>query len=82
MFKCRDIHAHASDYLERRLSRWDRIKFRLHLFICVDCRNFIRQLATTIAALARVKQATDPKQLDDQLARLLKAHRADQNHKQ
>lgn len=72
MFKCRDIHDHASDYLEKRLSRWQRVQFRWHLFICVHCRNFIRQMRTTVSALAGLKKSPDNSAIDNQVALLLR----------
>lgn len=76
MFKCRDIHDHASDYLERRLSRWERIQFRWHLFICVHCRNFIRQMRTTVATLANLKKSPDNNAIETQVALLLRQHQS------
>jgi len=32
-----------------------RLKFRLHLFMCHNCRNFIKQMRTTIAAVQQIK---------------------------
>ncbi|MBI3772416.1 MAG: zf-HC2 domain-containing protein [Gammaproteobacteria bacterium] len=72
MFKCRDIHDHASDYLEKRLSLWGRIQFRWHLFICVHCRNFIRQMRTTVSTLAGLKKSPDSGAIDNQVALLLR----------
>lgn len=74
MFKCRDIHDHASDYLEKRLSWWQRLQFHWHLFICVYCRNFIRQMQTTIGTLAGLKKSPDSNTVEDQVARLLRQH--------
>lgn len=72
MLKCRDIHDHASDYLERRLSWWGRVQFRSHLFICVHCRNFIRQMRSTVRALAGLKKSPDSCAIDNQVALLLR----------
>lgn len=80
MFKCRDIHDHASEYLEGRLSSWERLKFRWHLFICVNCRNFIRQLKATIQAVAKIKPKTDAADVNKQVALLLQKHRTPSKH--
>lgn len=72
MFRCKDIHDHASDYLEKRLSWGQRVQFRWHLFICVHCRNFVRQMRTTVSALAGLKKSTDSGAIDNQVALLLR----------
>lgn len=72
MLKYRDIHDRASDYLEKRLSWRARIQFRLHLFICVHCRNFIRQMRTTVTALAGLKKSPDSGTIDNQVTLLLR----------
>lgn len=55
-FRCKDIHEHASDYLDGRLSLLQRANFRIHLFICGPCATFIKQLRVTIAALRQLPQ--------------------------
>lgn len=72
MFRCKDIHDHASDYLEKRFSWWQRLQFRWHLFICVHCRNFIRQMRTTVSALAGLKKSADNSAIDNQVALMLR----------
>lgn len=51
MLKCRDIEAMASDYLDKNLSMRQRMAFKLHLFLCHNCRHYIKQLKTTISSL-------------------------------
>ncbi|OIO69215.1 MAG: hypothetical protein AUJ57_09450 [Zetaproteobacteria bacterium CG1_02_53_45] len=36
---CKEISRLASDSLDRKLGLWEKLKFRMHLFICVNCRN-------------------------------------------
>lgn len=51
MLKCRDIESMASDYLDKKLSLRQRLAFKMHLFLCHNCRNYIRQLRTTVASI-------------------------------
>ena len=51
MLSCKDVTNKANDYLERDLSSFGRLKFALHLAMCVHCRNYVSQLRTTIKAL-------------------------------
>lgn len=51
MLKCRDIEQLASDYLDKDLSFRQRMAFKMHLFVCHNCRNYVRQLKTTISSI-------------------------------
>jgi|TARA_R100000935_G_scaffold22299_1_gene41148 predicted anti-sigma-YlaC factor YlaD len=51
MLKCRQIEQLASDYLDKDLSFRQRMAFKLHLFICHNCRNYVRQLKITITSI-------------------------------
>ena len=51
VFSCRDVAERASDYLDRDLSLRSRLQFRLHLFLCRDCRRYIDQLGRMPALL-------------------------------
>lgn len=59
MFSCRDVAETASDYLERDLSRFDRLKFRAHLLLCQSCRRYVEQIART-AVLLRLSLGAAP----------------------
>ena len=54
MLSCHDLaHHHASDYIDGQLGWRDRLRVRLHLLICVHCRNFIHQLKLVRTVLRR-----------------------------
>jgi anti-sigma factor ChrR (cupin superfamily) len=54
MLTCRElVQTMASDYLDDQLSWRQRIGVRFHLFICNNCRRFIRQLTLVRYVLAR-----------------------------
>jgi hypothetical protein len=53
MLTCKQIAHRASDYLAQDLSLWQRIMFRLHLFLCGKCRRFVGQLGLLTAAMKR-----------------------------
>ena len=79
-FTCKDITERASDYLEQKMSRWDRFKFRLHIFICHDCRRFLQQFKGTLSSLKTLKSPkTASPALDQQVETLLKVQRTRQD---
>ncbi|WP_014707273.1 zf-HC2 domain-containing protein [Methylophaga nitratireducenticrescens] len=51
MLKCREIEQLASDYLDQDLSFGQLMAFKMHLFICHNCRNYVRQLKITITSI-------------------------------
>ena len=43
MISCKEASRLASQQLERQLTLGERVRFRLHLAICVGCRRMERQ---------------------------------------
>ncbi len=73
MFSCHDMHKMASDYLDKRLSFMQRMKFRLHIFICHSCRRFVDQMRATIRTLHNLSSTeASPQVIEAQVERLLK----------
>ncbi|MDX1572544.1 MAG: zf-HC2 domain-containing protein [Methylophaga sp.] len=56
MLSCKEIAQQASDYIDQQYSWRQRMAFRLHLFICSNCRRYINQLDSTIESLKLVKR--------------------------
>ena len=73
MFSCHEMHKMTSDYLDKRLSFMQRIKFRLHIFMCHSCRRFVDQIRATIDILRNLS-STEPslQVIEVQVERLLK----------
>lgn len=77
MPSCKDITEHASDYLDRDLTLLQRAGFRLHLFMCVHCRQYVEQLKLTITTLGKIGKtpeasppSVDPQQVQDIVSQL------------
>jgi cyanate permease len=47
MLKCKQIAERATDYLEEQQTWPQRRAWKLHLFMCVNCRRFVKQLNLT-----------------------------------
>ena len=69
MLTCREVAALVTDYLEGRLAVSDRLRFRLHVFGCSDCRAFIAQMKATVALTGRTPdvEAELPDHVRDEL---------------
>jgi anti-sigma factor ChrR (cupin superfamily) len=54
MLSCKDIFERASRYHDGDCGWRERLSIRLHLAICVHCRRYLKQLATTIRLVANL----------------------------
>jgi predicted anti-sigma-YlaC factor YlaD len=54
MLTCRELTEIVTDYIEGRMSLWDRVRFQLHLGMCTHCRAFVRQMRLARSANAAV----------------------------
>ncbi len=80
MLSCKDINHLASDHIDQNLPFFTKLKVRLHLFLCKDCRNFIKQFQLSVDAIKQAKPTPVEVNLDDnaierQVQTLIKAIR-------
>jgi len=47
MLVCRDVTELVTDFVEGRMSFWDRARFQLHIGMCRHCREYVRQMRKT-----------------------------------
>lgn len=57
MLRCRDIEQHASEYLDQALPPLLRLRIRMHLLICRNCRRYTKQLQLTVKTLSKLVPA-------------------------
>ncbi|MDH4275933.1 MAG: zf-HC2 domain-containing protein [Gammaproteobacteria bacterium] len=74
-FTCKEVTQLASDYVTGRMSRWNRIKYRMHIFICHDCRVFVAQFRATISSLRGFGESAPTYSVDAQVRALMEAQR-------
>lgn len=48
MLSCKHIAEKASDYLEGRMSLWQRMRFKMHLRACAACGQYTKNLNLSI----------------------------------
>lgn len=88
MLTCKDASHLVSEQLERRLSFRERWGLKMHLWICVNCRRFERQINFMHAALRmlgkRAEVADDstefPAEARERIRKAL-AEQSDHHHK-
>lgn len=68
-FVCRQMVELVTDYLEDALPAEDRARFEAHLAGCPNCREYLAEMRTTIAALGRIEpESLDPQAVDELVA--------------
>ena len=80
MLSCKQIARQASEHIDQQLNWQQRLAFRLHLFICRNCRRYVNQLRTSIGSLKLVRAHPKPvlseqqQQLAEQLRQQVRKH--------
>ncbi len=69
---CKEFVEIITDYFEGTLSLLNRIRFHLHLGLCLGCRVYLRQTKQTIRTLGRLPKEPVPPAVRDQLLQLFR----------
>ncbi len=69
MLTCKEITELVTDYAEGNLSFMDRFRFRMHIGMCRNCRQYVRQVKATAAALGKLPPPELPPELEEELLR-------------
>lgn len=56
LIKCKDVARLSSDYLDKSLPFWQRVKIKLHLLMCGHCSTFMKQLKFTVDVSADIEK--------------------------
>ncbi len=69
MASCREVTNRTSDLIDGELDLMSRLKVRLHLLACRNCRRFVRQMRATVGLLGSgINNEAPPPASDDLLA--------------
>ena len=72
MLSCKDITEHASEHLDGKTTLYQRLQFKLHLMICLNCRRFMSQFEKTVSSLKGMQPPpVEAEKIDDQVAKLI-----------
>jgi predicted anti-sigma-YlaC factor YlaD len=75
MLRCKDITELVTDYVERRMSFVERLRFQLHLGMCRHCREYLRQVRRTIRLAGALRPEDVPPEIRDELLRRFQSWR-------
>ncbi len=67
MLKCKEIVEKSSDFVDGQLTLKGKIDFYWHIFMCVHCRRFLRQLRLMLSSMPYL----DEKELTDNEVELI-----------
>jgi anti-sigma factor RsiW len=76
MLTCKQITELVTAYAEGELRLMDRIRFRLHISMCANCRAYVRQLKATARALGKLPEPEIPPELQAELMRRFEGWKA------
>ncbi len=60
MLTCKEVSHLLSEAQDRKLPLGERLPLRLHLFMCVGCRNYSKQLDFLRAVTQEMKAGSEP----------------------
>lgn len=67
MLTCQQVTELVTDYIERRQSLSERVRFELHLGLCRHCRAYLRQMKGTVEALGSPRKESVPPEMSRQV---------------
>lgn len=54
MLTCKQVHELVTEYLEDKMSLWQRMRFGMHIMLCPHCRVHLKNMQKTVDALGRL----------------------------
>ena len=72
MLVCRDVTELVTDFVEGRMSFWDRVRFRFHIGMCRHCRAYVHQMRTTRRLLGESPHEPPSPEVEAELLRRFK----------
>lgn len=73
---CKQVVDLVTDYLEGSMSLRTRLRFHLHLGICLGCRTYLKQMKDTIHTLGHLPQEPAPPAVREELLRRFRTWKA------
>jgi predicted anti-sigma-YlaC factor YlaD len=67
MLRCKELTEVATDYLEGDLSRMERLRVRIHLWMCRHCRTYLDQMRKVVELLRQLPKENAPFEVLDEL---------------
>ncbi|MBI2608356.1 MAG: zf-HC2 domain-containing protein [Deltaproteobacteria bacterium] len=72
MYTCKQMIYRLSDYMEKELPFHKRLIFRLHLWMCHNCRKYLKQFKKSVELTGKIPKENPPKALIELLEKTFK----------
>ncbi len=66
-FTCKEVAQLITEYLEGSFSLSQRLRFQMHIGLCMACRNYLRQMKYTVATLRQLPAEPVPPEIKEAL---------------
>lgn len=66
---CKEWVEMVTNYLEGKMSFLQRLRFHLHLGMCLGCRNYLKQVRQTIRLMGELPRQSPPQEIQTELVR-------------
>lgn len=73
MLTCQELTEVITDYVEGRMSFWQRAQLQLHLGMCSGCRAYLRQMRLTIQTVGALPKEPIPEDVERALLERLES---------
>lgn len=74
---CEDVRDYLMDYLDEKLPKTDAFLFRLHMFLCSACRQYMGRYKTSVELAQNILDDPPPPELINLTTEFLKKHSKD-----
>jgi len=78
-FSCKEIAELVTDYLEGSFSLSQRLRFQMHLGLCLACRNYLHQMKYTVATLHQLPSEAVPAHVKEELMKRFRTWKHEQS---
>jgi len=78
-FSCQEIAGLITDYLEGSFTLTQRVRFQLHMGLCLACRNYLRQMKYTVATLHQLPSEPVPSHVKEELMKRFRTWKHEQS---
>ncbi len=78
-FTCKEVAALITDYLDGSFSLSQRLRFQMHMGLCMACRNYLSQMKYTVATLGKLPTEPVPPEVKEALMNRFRAWKKEQS---
>ncbi len=77
MLTCQELTELVTEYLEKRMRLWDRLRFRLHVGMCRHCRAYLHNQRLAIKTLGKMPARPIPPDVRKELLERFRGWKSD-----